>query len=539
MSSIDRRLQLAVAVCALLLVPGMSASAQVPGTQAPDTPAATARDPLGRESPFGTITGFSTAVRRDEVAVASQYLQRGGRSQAQVETIARDLSDLLDRYFTQTLSSLSNASTGNLADGLAADRERIQLRIGDETVDLFLTRVADPTAGSIWLFASESLARVPALQRSQGATWLEQVMPAPWLESRYFGLSLAQWILWSASILAPLLLFWVLTTLVATAWHRRITDLTSRAVFQSSWHGVRWPLVVGLTLVLHLAAMRLLGFSLTFRVAYARLGLGLLVLVVAVLLWRFVAITFRQGSLIATRRGHSNTRSLIMLGERVAKVVVVMVAVFALLALAGVDPTTALAGVGLAGVAVALGAQKTVENLLGGIFLLSDQALAVGDYCRLSDREGWIEDITLRSVRLRTLEQTLLSVPAGLLAQGSIENYASRRRILMQSLLRLRYGTTVEQLETILDDTRRLLTTHPDIDRESARIRLVAFGPQGIELELFAYATTSDFTAFLAVRESLLMRIAQTVEAAGSAFVSSAPPAIDTGSAAKPSPLRV
>jgi MscS family membrane protein len=293
---------------------------------------------------------------------------------------------------------------------------------------------------------------------------------------------------------------------------------------------VRWLLVAGLTVGAHLAATRVLGFSLTFRVAYTRVGLGVLILIAMLLVWRLVSVTFRKGRRMAMSHGHANTGSLMLLGERVAKVVVVMATLFALLALAGVDPTTALAGVGIAGVAVALGAQKTVENLLGGIFLLSDKALAVGDYCRLSDREGWVEDITLRSVRLRTLEQTLLSVPAGLLAQGSIENFASRNRILMQSTLRLRYGTTVEQLQVILDETRRILAAHPTLDTASARIRLVAFGTQAIELELFALVTTSDFPAFLGIREHLLMQIAQIVEAAGSAFAYPAPSIIDMGS---------
>jgi MscS family membrane protein len=183
-----------------------------------------------------------------------------------------------------------------------------------------------------------------------------------------------------------------------------------------------------------------------------------------------------------------------------------------------VDPTTALAGVGIAGVAVALGAQKSVENLIGGVSLLTDHALAVGDYCRLSDREGWIEDITLRSVRLRTLEQTLLSVPAGQLAQASIENFASRSKILLQSVLRLRYGTTCAQLRATLDGIRRILAEHPSIDHESARVRLTAFGTQAIELELFAYVATPDYAAFMEIRENLLLQVANVVESSGSAF---------------------
>lgn len=510
--------RLALIVCALFLAMSGQAAAQLPGLASQGAPPPAPSDPLGRESPAGTVTGFSTAVHREDFAVAARFLQAGARSAREIENLSRDLSVLLDRYFIQPLPSLSRAAAGSLTDGLDGDRERIPLTIGTRSVDIFLTRVTDPVAGPIWLFSADSLGRVPTLSRSQQATLVERLMPESLTERSYFGISLAQWILLAVTIAGPLLVFSALSLLVARVGRRRIDDLARRAIFLSWWSHVRWLVIVALTLGAHLAVLPLLGFSLTFRVAYGRIGLVGAVLVLALLVWRLVSVTFHQASLLAIRRGRSDTRSLIQFSERVVKVMVVLISIIGLLSLAGVDATTALAGVGIAGVAVALGAQKSVENLLGGIFLLSDRALAVGDYCRLLDRDGWVEDITLRSVQLRTLEQTLLSVPAGLLAQGSIENFATRSKILVQSVVRLRYGTTGEQLQAVLEGTRQLLTKHPALDKESARFRLVAFGPQAIEIELFAYVTTSEFAKFLEVRENLLLQIAQIVESSGSAF---------------------
>jgi MscS family membrane protein len=506
------------AVCTLLLVLSTTTSAQVSGAPTPGKAATAARDPLGRDSPFGTVTSFSTAAQRGELALAAQFLQAGGRSEQQLETLARELNDLLDRYYTQPLNAMSRSASGDLADGLAPDRERLPLVIGDTSADLFLTRVSEPGGGSIWVFSSDSLARIPKLQRSQQATWLERVMPETLLEQSYFGLSLAQWTLWTASIFGPILVLWPLTALVTAMGRQRIQDVTRRAVFLSGWNSLRWPLVIGLTLAIHLSAIRVVGFSLTSRLTYARFGLAIAILTVAMLLWRLISIACRQARLMALRRGRSDTRSLIALGERVVKVFVALLAVFGLLSVAGLDLTTALAGVGIVGVALALGAQKTVENLLGGIFILTDHALAVGDYCRLSDREGWVEDITLRSIRLRTVEQTLLSVPAGLLAQGSIENYSTRGKIPLKSVLLLRYGTTGEQLHAVLEGARQLLIGHPSLEKDSARIRLISFGAQAIELELFAFVTTSDYPKFLEVREGILLQIAQIIESSGSAF---------------------
>jgi len=264
--------------------------------------------------------------------------------------------------------------------------------------------------------------------------------------------------------------------------------------------------------------MPFLGFSLNFRFVYMRFGVALLVILFAWLLRQTITLSFERARSVMQRRGETGTESLMLLGERLLKVLIVLVAIFAILTVVGVDTKTALAGLGIGGVAVALGAQKTVENLLGGIFLLTDKALAIGDTCCISSRMGTVEDITLRSVRLRTLEQTLLSIPAGVLSQENIENFTTRGKILVQTNLPLGYGTTAEQLRSILEGIRKLLIEDSRIESETARIRLINFGARAIELELYAYILTSDYGKFLAVREDLLLHIEEGVEAAGTSF---------------------
>jgi len=281
---------------------------------------------------------------------------------------------------------------------------------------------------------------------------------------------------------------------------------------------LKWPVVILLTLVIHSAAMLTLGFPLSFRIVWSRVVLLTAVIAATWLLRRVLTLGFRRARLLAWGKDSTNTRSLMLLLERMAKAVVVLIAVFAALTVVGVDTKTALAGLGIGGVALALGAQKTVENLLGGFFLLSDKAIAVGDQCSIGGRVGWVEDITLRSVRLRTLDQTLVSVPAGVLAQAGIENFASRRKILVQTTLRLRYGTSVDQLRRVLDGIRRLLDGNQKLEKGSSRVRLVNFGEQAVELELFAYVLTADTLEFLAVREELLLDVASVVESSGTAF---------------------
>jgi MscS family membrane protein len=525
--SVQRSATGTLALASIVLVAAAVAPlrAQVPGFPSTAAPAAQTTpnpDALGRDTPFGTVTGFNRAVHRGDFTLAARFLQLRGRQLGRAEELARDLNLLLDRYYTQPLIRISSEPGGNQEDGLVPNHDQLPLEIGAERHELVLERVTDADAGQIWLFSSQSLTEVPRLAVSAHPTFIESSMPAGLTRRSVLGASYAQWIAAAVSVVIPVIFFWLIGQLVF-GLAMRVTAGTDRSLLIAAWwRRLRWPLVAGLSLVIHLAVMRSLSFSLQFRYTYARLAVAVGVVIAGVLFWRLVSLSFQHAGIVALSRGHAGTRTLLLLSERIAKVMLMLVAVFGLLAVAGLDLTTALAGVGIAGVAIAFGAQKTVENLLGGVFLLSDRVIAVGDYCRLSDREGWIEDITLRSVRLRTLQQTLLSVPAGVLSQGSIENYSSRGKILIQTRLRLRYGVTVDQLQRVLDAIRQVVAGDARIDQASARVRLVDFSANGVEIELFAFVETGDVLQFLEVREQVLLRVAAAVESTGCGFA--APP---------------
>ena len=511
----------AIRVLCLTASISSSITAQIPGLQKTQSeqPQQPAQDPLGRTTPRGTIASFIRAVDRNELASATQYLQVTPGLQQSPESLARDLKTLLDRHFQEAITSISDDPAGALNDGLPIDRERVgPLTIGDRLADISLVRVNDPQVGQVWLVSSETLAQVPALRSAVAQTWMERVMPAPLLRRTFFGIPLAHWVVLAATIAIPLVLLAAIANALVYLVRQFRRDPTKRLLVEVWSRELRWPLVVVLTLVIHATAIRTLGFPLSFRIAWARVLLLAAVIAVTWLLRRVLTLAFRRARLLAWGKDSTNTRSLMLLLERMAKAVVVLIAVFAALTVVGVDTKTALAGLGIGGVALALGAQKTVENLLGGFFLLSDKAIAVGDQCSIGGRVGWVEDITLRSVRLRTLDQTLVSVPAGVLAQAGIENFASRRKILVQTTLRLRYGTSVDQLRRVLDGIRRLLDGNQKLEKGSSRVRLVNFGEQAVELELFAYVLTADTLEFLAVREELLLDVASVVESSGTAF---------------------
>lgn len=517
-----RRGRLVSFILGCLLLIASSSTAQIGlEKQKPETPSPAkqeATDPFNRDTPRGTIAGLNQAVHRQDFAVAGQYLQTTPSQRHNTDRLARDLTDLIDRFYVEPITALSDSPDGARNDALPPDRERVVLLIARKPVPIELVRIKDPQARLVWLISSQTLARVPELRRSADHTWLELLMPQRVVDAKPFGIPVARVIAWAATLIIPAAILSLLSTLFIIVARRFIREPARRTLLESWYSGLRWLVIMVLTLAIHLGLMPFLGFSFRFRIIYSRIALVVGVVAATWFLWRFVALSFAHARFVAERRGQAGVRSLLMLAERVSKTLLVLLAIFALLRIAGVDTTTALAGVGLGGVAVALGAQKSVENLLGGVFLITDRALAVGDTCSISNRVGVVEDITMRSVRLRTTEQTLLSVPAGILSQSTLENFATRNKILVQSTLRLRYGTTADQLTQVLSSIRAMLDEHSHIETETARIRLVDFGIRAIELELFAYVLTSDYLKFLAVREELLLRIAGIVESSGTSF---------------------
>ena len=186
----------------------------------------------------------------------------------------------------------------------------------------------------------------------------------------------------------------------------------------------------------------------------------------------------------------------------------------------GIPLAGIIAGLGVGGLAVALAAQSTLGNLLGSLNLFADRPVRVGDSCRYGDQVGTIEEIGIRSSRIRGPDRTVTTVPNSELAQMAITNYSRRDRILFQKRLDLRYETTPDQLRLLLIELREMLLAHPRVSPDPARVRLVDLAASSIQVEVFAYVQTSDGSEFLDVQQDLLLRIIELVNrvAAGFAF---------------------
>lgn len=184
----------------------------------------------------------------------------------------------------------------------------------------------------------------------------------------------------------------------------------------------------------------------------------------------------------------------------------------------GIPIAPLVAGLGVGGLAIALAIRPTLENVIGGLTLFADTPVRVGDFCRYGDQIGTVEQIGLRSTRVRSLERTVVTIPNAEFSQMQLDNFAQRDQRLLRTVLGLRYETTPDQLRHVLEELRKLLANHPRVLEEPARVRFVGYGAYSLDIEIFAYLLCRDQDTFLDIQEDILLRIADIVKACGADF---------------------
>lgn len=521
--ALSSRPALAVAVIVFLLVGSAAYSpAQPPKAGAvPETKAepAAPTDPLGRGTPRGAVISLLHYEGREDFATAARYLQPTPGRNTDLEQRAKELKALHSK-FQSNIALLSDDPEGTVASGLPQGMVRAGvLAVGDTTVDVMLVRVKDPAAGNIWLVSRETVAQIPQLyaeMEAQRPPFLERILPSALGNRHLLGMTDAQWFEWLLSIPIAWLLAWLLAFLLSAP--RRVWYKLRKLSFTTIWETpLGKPLRYIIAIVLHGVFVYLLQPPLFLRVHYFRF---LAALLAGCFAWLASRITDRgfDDALNRTRAQHHGGESILIVMQRLTHVAMLIVAFVAALALLGLNVKTTLAGLGIGGLAIALAAQKTLENLIGGVSLLMDKAVNVGDFCEIGGRQGTVEDIGLRSLKLRTLNQNLLVVPNGSLAQMQFENMQARPKLLIDTTFTLRIETKVEQLRLVLDRVQRMVNEHPSIESGTSRVRLNNFAGAAFELELVAYATTGDWVQFTAIRQEVILKLADIVEAVGAQF---------------------
>lgn len=281
---------------------------------------------------------------------------------------------------------------------------------------------------------------------------------------------------------------------------------------------------------------RVLSKPVSYIIALAGLGVALKILgvehqfvykilktfLIFILFWTFYNLVVAFEGYVyhfAERFGREFSKEVGGFLVRILKAFVIIVGAVAVLQEWGINVGALLASLGLGGLAFALAARDTVANLFGGLTVLADKSMKVGDWVKIGDIEGIVEDIGIRTTKIRTFEKSLITLPNQVASNQPLENFSRRNVRRIKMTIGLTYDTTRDQMVRILKDIREMLKNHPRIAKDQLlMVYFRDFSDSSLDIFIYCFTDTADWEEYLAIREDVNLRIMEIVERHGASF---------------------
>ncbi|HZS53461.1 MAG TPA: mechanosensitive ion channel family protein [Bryobacteraceae bacterium] len=476
-------------------------------------------DPLGRENPRSAVTNFLEACHSDDYQRASQYLdlrQLATKTRAQKGAqLAQKLEAILNSDSQFDILRVSQQPQGNLADQNNPAIEQVAVVVqNDRSFPIDLERVELQANQQVWLFSAPTVAEIPELTVNTATSAIEAHLPHFLVRTMLLETPIWKWFGLLALAIVVFLAFRFaahLLTLLATHFQGGARD---------SRHWV-WvdaildPAIVFCALVVFRIAEGFLDPSALSRLYIGRFMLFVLTASVAWGLVNLVDVFVNRLDRLLNSRQRIVSQSLVYLGRRFFKVLIVCFAAITILSNWGYDMTTILAGLGVGGIAVALAAQSTIANVFGGVSVIGDSPVTVGDFGKFGDVIGTVEDIGMRSTRIRTLNRTVVSVPNSSFAGINLENYSLRDKILFNPTLQFKRATPKEKIRRGISAIQEALSRNKMIELGPSPVRISGLTAGAFIIEIFAYVRTADINEFYKIEAELFLIIDDVLISAG------------------------
>ncbi len=513
----------AAVVAAAVLAAVASAATTSPTTDATVNPGlGPAPASVARTTPRAAVVGFLEAARAGRFDLAAHYLDLAAVPElgqaSEGPRLARRLKIVLDQTFWVVPSALSEDPAGHEEAGLDGDDDLLtSIPVGSVEVAVVLHRHADGEGGGVWMVAADTVAAIDRLYAAHGYGRMGDVLPSFFFSIRPFEVELWQW----CGIAVLLVVGWLLSRAVAPtvlAFLRRAAGVTESPWDDALVEAVAGPLKVAIAVAFLFVSVPWLKLSVAAGTGSLVVGKLAVVLVVGWFASSAVGVVATGVERTAIASGNQLLRSFAPLMSRLLKTTVWIGVVVVGADAIGHQLTGLIAGLGIGGLAVAFAAKNTIENLFGSVAIAADRTFEVGSVVTIGDVTGTVEEVGLRSTRIRTVERTLVTIPNGVVMAGAVVNLSKRDRIKYQTTVGLLYGTSAAQLEWVVDEIKKVLHAHPMVSRDLARVRFDSFGDSSLNVSVLTHILTCELHRSTAVAEELNFAILRVVEASGSGF---------------------
>ena len=232
--------------------------------------------------------------------------------------------------------------------------------------------------------------------------------------------------------------------------------------------------------------------------------------------WIVLRFTDFMGDIHNYRSTIDNSKSKDQLITFVRDFVKILICIISLIFTLGVifhiNITSLIAGLGIGGLAIALAAKETIENLLGSFTIFIDKPFVQGDLVKVGDITGNVEGIGFRSTRIRTLDKSFVTIPNKKMIDTGLDNLSLRTTRRANFNIALTYDTSVEQVKSIVRDLQNLIDTNPMTSNGEARIRFFEFGQNSLNVMVLYFVNTMEYEVYLHVREEINYKIMEIVK---------------------------
>ncbi len=461
-------------------------------------------DEFNRITPRNTMYGFLTAARARDFELASHYLDYRNLPQDAAAIgqmkLAENLSLILDRTLWVDIDNLSNKPDGKKNEAVPSYRDLVgEISTSQGKVQILLQRVPNKQGTqTIWKISNATVSKIPLLIKEYGynriGEWLYQSLPS----FEFLGVMLWQWVYFACSFI-----FFVLVAIVLTRLVSFVLVHLKFPIQQDIVDFINGPICLLIAVIMS----RSLSDESNVTIAFLAVIHGATVLLLA---WtwvflRIVDITKHRLSQRFIRQDKPHAVFLLRPVSNVIKTSIVIIMLFVWFENLGFNATTLLAGLGIGGLAIALAAQKTVENIIAAITLYTSAPVRIGNLCKFDNHLGTIEEIGLRATRIRTLDRSVIYVANAKFVDMQLENISERERISYRPKLMLSAKTEQQNLHAFMASVRALLKEHEHIADEPCRVRFKGFTPWALQIDVLSYVETVDFAFYMEIIEELNM----------------------------------
>jgi MscS family membrane protein len=404
---------------------------------------------------------------------------------------------------------------------IPGDRNYIDTLSGMHTYILFpsLPEVFLVKEDSLWLFSGSTVEAIPGIYRNTFSVFVDVVvdnLPA-YMHRELGGLRAWQYIA---------LFFWILTGLVLRSvsiflldkYLVRITQKTATKwddlIIKEADKPISFVIMILFYLITYTNLMLPVTVNYFLRTAFEVALLASLIW----LLYGMINVLSEYLASVTAKTESTLDEQLVPLLRKTLKIFIVVIGVLFILQNKGINVTSVLAGLGIGGLAVALAARDTLANFFGSITIFADRPFRIGDWVKIGDMEGIVEEVGFRTTRVRTFYNSLVSVPNARVADSAIDNLGMRqfRRILTR--INLTYSTTPEQMEAFVEGLKGIVQANPHTRKDFFEIHFNDFGSHSLDVLFYVFLRVPTWSDELQQRHNIFLEILKLAKEVGVEF---------------------